>query len=92
MLEWVAVPSPGDLPDPGMEPRSPAVQADSLSADPPGKPGGAGWARRKTKRRRRPGHQGRQPLDTRQRPEMRPEALPLNLVTRVPGTLSATNE
>ena len=25
-------PSPGDLPDPGIEPRSPAMQADSLPA------------------------------------------------------------
>ena len=25
-------PSPGDLPDPGIEPRSPALQADSLSS------------------------------------------------------------
>ena len=31
-------PSPGDLPDPGMEPRSPALQADSLLSKPPGKP------------------------------------------------------
>ena len=31
-------PSPGDLPDPGMEPRSPALQADSLLSEPPGKP------------------------------------------------------
>ena len=31
-------PSPGDLPDPGIEPRSPVLQADSLSSDPPGKP------------------------------------------------------
>ena len=31
-------PSPGDLPNPGMEPRSPALQADSLSSEPPGKP------------------------------------------------------
>ena len=27
-------PSPGDLPDPGMKPRSPALQADSLPAEP----------------------------------------------------------
>ena len=27
-------PSPGDLPDPGIEPRSPALQADSLSSEP----------------------------------------------------------
>ena len=28
--------SPGDLPNPGIEPRSPALQADSLPAEPPG--------------------------------------------------------
>ena len=28
----------GDLPDPGIEPRSPALQADSLPFEPPGKP------------------------------------------------------
>ena len=27
-------PSPGDLPDPGMEPRSPALLADSLPSEP----------------------------------------------------------
>ena len=31
-------PSPGDLPDPGIEPRSPALQADTLTSEPPGKP------------------------------------------------------
>ena len=31
-------PSLGDLPDPGMEPRSPALQADSLLSEPPGEP------------------------------------------------------
>ena len=31
-------PPPGDLPNPGIEPRSPALQADSLSSEPPGKP------------------------------------------------------
>ena len=31
-------PSPGDLPDPGIEPGSPALQADALPAEPPGKP------------------------------------------------------
>ena len=30
-------PSPGDLPDPGMEPGSPALQTDSLLSEPPGK-------------------------------------------------------
>ena len=30
-------PSPGDLPDPGIEPRSPALQADALPSEPPGK-------------------------------------------------------
>ena len=31
-------PSPGDLPNPGIEPRSPTLQVDSLSSEPPGKP------------------------------------------------------
>ena len=31
-------PSPGDLPNPGIEPGSCALQADSLPVDPPGKP------------------------------------------------------
>ena len=31
-------PSPGDLPDPGIEPRSPTLQADALPSEPPGKP------------------------------------------------------
>ena len=31
-------PSPGDLPDRGMEPRSPALQADTLLSKPPGNP------------------------------------------------------
>ena len=31
-------PSPGDLPDPGIEPGSPALQADALPSEPPGKP------------------------------------------------------
>ena len=30
-------PSPGDLPDPGIEPRSPALQVDSLPTELPGK-------------------------------------------------------
>ena len=30
-------PSPGDLPDPGIEPRSPALEADALASEPPGK-------------------------------------------------------
>ena len=31
-------PSPGDLSDPGIEPRSAALQADALPSEPPGKP------------------------------------------------------
>ena len=31
-------PSPGDLPEPGTEPASPAFQVDSLQTEPPGKP------------------------------------------------------
>ena len=30
-------PSPGDLPDPGIKPGSPALQADTLPSEPPGK-------------------------------------------------------
>ena len=30
--------SPGDLPNPGIKPGSPALQADSLPSEPPGKP------------------------------------------------------
>ena len=33
----VPFPSPGDLPDPGIEPKSPALQADTLPSEPPGK-------------------------------------------------------
>ena len=32
------IPSPGDLPYPGIESRSPALQADSLPLEPSGKP------------------------------------------------------
>ena len=35
ILEWVAFPSPGNLPNPGIEPRSPTLQAD-LPAEPQG--------------------------------------------------------
>ena len=38
VLQWVAFSSPGDLPDPGIEPRSPSLQADALQSEPPGKP------------------------------------------------------
>ena len=34
ILEWVAFPSPGYPPNPGIEPRSPALQVDSLPAEP----------------------------------------------------------
>ena len=35
-------PSPGDLPNPGIEPRPSALQADSLPAEPQGKPKNTG--------------------------------------------------
>ena len=38
MLEWVAVPFSRGSSQPGIEPRSPALQVDSLPAEPPGKP------------------------------------------------------
>ena len=31
-------PSPGDLPDPGIEPRCPTLQAETLYSEPPGNP------------------------------------------------------
>ena len=36
---WSGLPSPsaGDLPKPGIEPRSPTLQADTLPSEPPGK-------------------------------------------------------
>ena len=40
--DWSGLPfpPPGDLPDPGNEPGSPALQAVSLQTEPPEKPGG----------------------------------------------------
>ena len=37
---WSGLPClpPGDLPNPGIKPRSPTLQADSLPSEPPGKP------------------------------------------------------
>ena len=37
---WSGLPflSPGNLPDPGTEPRSPTLQAGALTSEPPGKP------------------------------------------------------
>ena len=39
---WTGLPfpSPGDLPDSGIKPGSPELQADSLLSEPPGNPGG----------------------------------------------------
>ena len=34
-LNGLPFPYPGKLPDPGIEPRSPALQADSLPSEPP---------------------------------------------------------
>ena len=38
--DWsgLSFPSPGDLPDPGIDPGSPALEADALTSEPPGKP------------------------------------------------------
>ena len=33
ILQWVAIPSPADVPDPGIEPGSPALRADSLPTE-----------------------------------------------------------
>ena len=37
-LEWFTYPPPGDLPNPGIKPWSPALQVDSLPTEPPRKP------------------------------------------------------
>ena len=42
ILEWVAFPFSRDLSNPGIEPRSSTLRADSLPAEPPGKPKDAG--------------------------------------------------
>ena len=38
ILEWVPIPSPADLPDPGIEQVSPTLRVDSLPTDLSGKP------------------------------------------------------
>ena len=38
ILEWVAFPSPGDLPDPGIKQASPALAGRFFTTEPPGKP------------------------------------------------------
>ena len=42
ILEWRANPFSRDLSKPGIEPRSPGLQADSLPSEPPGKPKNTG--------------------------------------------------
>ena len=44
----LSCPPPGDLPNPGIELRSPALQADSLPSEPPGKPKRCGYFPLKT--------------------------------------------
>ena len=44
ILEWVAFPFSRNLPNPGIEPRSPTLQADSLPAEPQGSPRILEWA------------------------------------------------
>ena len=41
ILEWVAISSSGDLPDPGMEPTSPALASGFFSPESQGKPASA---------------------------------------------------
>ena len=38
ILEWVTISFSRDLPNPGIEPGSPALEADALTSEPPGKP------------------------------------------------------
>ena len=48
ILEWVARPPPGELPNPGIIPKSPTLEADSLLSEPPGKPMNTGVGREKS--------------------------------------------
>ena len=36
IMEWVAISISRDVPDPGIEPRSPSLEADTLPSEPPG--------------------------------------------------------
>ena len=38
ILEWIAISFSRDIPNPGIEPGSPALGADALTSEPPGKP------------------------------------------------------
>ena len=38
ILGWVPIPSAGDLPDPGIEPASPALAGRFFTTEPPGRP------------------------------------------------------
>ena len=38
IFQWLPCPPPGDLPNPGIKPRSPTLQVDSLPSEPPGRP------------------------------------------------------
>ena len=42
-LGWVAIPFPGDLPDPRIEPTSPALAGEFFTTEPPGKPPPNPW-------------------------------------------------
>ena len=49
----VPLPSPGDLPDSGIEPRSPALQADALPSEPTGKPNQGKEEKQKAKEKKK---------------------------------------
>ena len=57
ILVWIAIPFTGDLLDPGIEPGSPALQANSLPAKLPGKPF-SDYALLPKKKERKKGKQG----------------------------------
>ena len=48
ILEWVAIPSPGDLPDPGIEPKSPALAGGFFTTETPEKPISLFYCHKKT--------------------------------------------
>ena len=50
--EWVAIPSPGDLPDPAIKPESLTLQADSLPSEPLGTTANSDKSRHRIKKQR----------------------------------------
>ena len=75
-MEWVAISFSGDLSDPGLEPRSPTLRADSLPSEPPGT---TWWVSTKL-----------QTLGTRQKNKRKVEVLP-SVIPQSPASLPGSD-